>query len=596
MAVRRYRPRIEGLQARQMMAGDVALDFDSILVSKQETTQQEQKSAAAILEVRAFGEMTGASDKVVDHAVEQVTAAIESGKDVAKVTDDMNLAIVVDAMNMPKESLQSGLSANELLQFSGTLLTLDKSADTILSDPKTFVRIGQEGPKQGVENVYKRSIGNQFGVPKEVWSQFTSKQMLKGISVSELLSDDGSAAKDDKFWSDFAAVEAGKASKDDFLKEWSGGDYSDNVFDDFGTPDGTSQDTTPGDNSAPETDPGSDVPDDSLGEGLENGDDGWIDVQTDPIVTVTHTSDGGFDLQGFDQDGNAISEHFSPDGNGGFSGDQGGYSQGVPPEGSYATTTSEDGETSFWVDTSSGDDDSDNGGDSGSGDDGSDDGDGNDDDSSDDSSADSDNSSNEESDTDETPVPDQTDTPDHLLLWALMNAQSPAGQQILEMIEAAVAYAQNFGGKVDPVDEQSAIATPLLIWSLTHPDNPIGQAYLDSIGQSLDQLDTAGGVDNHPDGFAANLWDLAFSSSNIDLIMAGGGLIDPIDDSSGGTKAGDDGIVPIIGTKGGLGGTLADDDEGAGDNDSGESFLINVDVVFSLNLGMIDALASSIAK
>ena len=50
-----------------------------------------QKTAVAILQVRAFGELTGASEKVVDHAMEQVFATIRAGGDIAKVTDAMRL-------------------------------------------------------------------------------------------------------------------------------------------------------------------------------------------------------------------------------------------------------------------------------------------------------------------------------------------------------------------------------------------------------------------------------------------------------------------------------------------------------------------------
>tara|TARA_R110002049_G_scaffold285698_4_gene466976 strand:+ start:95925 stop:97733 length:1809 start_codon:yes stop_codon:yes gene_type:complete len=595
-------PRIESLSSRLLLAADVspkdepAIENAPTAIEQVDKASKVDKVAEATLQVRALGEMMDADESLIEESIKKVAEAIAAGDDVQKVTADTNLAILVDGMALPEEALRSGLTASQLLDFKATLAQIDNDDTKILHDPQTFIQIRKDGPAKGVDNIYKKSIGTQFGVPKSLWDQLTGKQMLDGVSLSEVLANNDEPAQSEKFWSDLEKVQNGTASKGEFLKDWSGGDYTDSPLDDFLGDDDT-EDAASG--TATENATQSDVADE-----LDTVDDGWIDVDDDtdnldgewidadftPHGSVTHTPDGGFDLSGISEDGYDISEHFSPDGNGGFTGSEGGYSASLPPEGTYSVETSDDGETFVVVTT--GNDDS--GGDDDSGD-ANDDGDGDNDDDS--GSADGDSgssdeqSSDDESESDETPVPDQSEQPDHLLLWALMNAQSPAGQQVLSMIGAAIASAQNYGGTVDPIDEMNDVSDAILVWSMQNPANPVAQAYLKSIDQAIQSKDDAGGTENNPDRFEINVWHLAASKSNIDLIMSGGGRVDPADGD--GNTAGLGGFFPVIGPGGGLFGWAQASEDGDDPSDDG-FFGMNVDFVLTLNLINIDAFSSAL--
>lgn len=543
------------------------------------TSQRNDPKAVAVLEIEALGEMFGADEAVIQRAKDAIQNASVEGNAVRQTANDVTLLIVVDGMTLPKEAAKAGLSASELMKFADTLAKIEPDDREILTNPKTYIQILNEGPEKGVDNIYKKSLGTKFGVPKELWGGMTSERMLNGISLSELLSD-GQAATDRNYWDGLDNVQNGKGSKEDFLNQWSGGDYTNSPLDDFIGDDSVSDD---GEQPIPDS-PSGEIDENEWidADDLQDIEGEWVDDPNADIPgaygNVTHTPDGGFDISGYNENGDYFSEHFAPNGNGGFTGSNGGYSSQVPAEGTYGVSTGDDGATEIYVSTESGDDSADSGSDSdGTGDSGS------DDDSSDDSdNGSSSDDSNDDSEADETPVPNQSDAPGHLLLWALMNAHSPAGQQVLGMIRAAVASAQNYGGKIDPIDEGSRLSGTALRWSLMNPKNPAAQAYLEMISQVVGQADADGGTDNNPDQWLSNLSHLAGSTVNVDFILAGGGLIDPVD-SDGSYLWG---WSPIRGPEGGT--------EAESDDEDG-SFAINVDFLFTTSFINFDAFEAALA-
>ncbi len=255
----------------------------------------------------------------------------------------------------------------------------------------------------------------------------------------------------------------------------------------------------------------------------------------DGIYTTEYSNDGTYTVS--DMWGNEVSS-----GTGKPSDDS------VP--GATTTETSDDGTEATFAgssDESSDEDESDNGG---SSDDGCNQGDGNCSNDDDEAPAEDDEEATTDTETSDNSTPNPNDQGDRSegLAWAMQNPNNPLARQILK--DAATAIIEN--SAYCQLGCSEAEAKGGLLWAMLNPGNPLAQNILANTAQAIAGnagSGQTGGVDDNP-AYESNEGVSEQDLMRIELIIAGGGVVDPPEASGSGSGSAPDspltgGVGPI---------------------------------------------------
>ena len=141
-----------------------------------------------------------------------------------------------------------------------------------------------------------------------------------------------------------------------------------------------------------------------------------------------------------------------------------------------------------------------------------------------------------------TPNPNEQDSVGDGLAWAMQNPDNPLAKQILK--DAANAIIENSGycqlGCADATNDGG------LLWAMLNPANPIAQAILATAAESINSNSgngQAGGANDNPAIGLASAEDIY----RLEFILAGSGVIDPVDGEGGNTPDDPTTGAPITG-------------------------------------------------
>lgn len=283
------------------------------------------------------------------------------GKDRSDTSTEQEQRLVLMAQTgLAAEALESGKTLPEIFDFAASMMFFD--GDERLSDPKTWSKVSELGTEAVLADTVRENLEIPEGVAVDAgpwdllwladtiervggdprderwWNDFIGalrekegipKGALPDAGVEELLEGladiqgVGGDPSDINIWDDLAAVGSGDMSPEDFIKKWGSSDdegQGQGSQDGGNTGSGTSSGTEapygdgqpiPGGTSGDSSDDGtgSETPSDGDSE-TGQGDSGWT-------VTTEHTDDGGFDLT-ICNGNRCETQHFVPDGNGGF--------------------------------------------------------------------------------------------------------------------------------------------------------------------------------------------------------------------------------------------------------------------------------------
>ncbi len=132
-----------------------------------------------------------------------------------------------------------------------------------------------------------------------------------------------------------------------------------------------------------------------------------------------------------------------------------------------------------------------------------------------------------------TPNPNESDDRSKGLAWAMQNPDNPLAQQILK--DAATAIIEN--SAYCQLGCSEAEAKGGLLWAMLNPDNPLAQSILADTAQAVADNSGSGqtgGVGDNP-AYESNEGVSEQDLMRIELIIAGGGVVDPPESSGSGS-------------------------------------------------------------
>lgn len=165
--------------------------------------------------------------------IRDVAEIVETGavfgldrKRVGKLVDDylkdqspasmekVNREIVEAGLGLPDQASEAGLSAEEMVEFAGGVSAIG-GAD-LLGSNELWNSVANGGVDAGLITAHK----DIFDFPDEAYSDGKFDSVLEGQGEAAKL---GADTDDPQYWSDFAKVNAGELSADDFVERHTGG-------------------------------------------------------------------------------------------------------------------------------------------------------------------------------------------------------------------------------------------------------------------------------------------------------------------------------------------------------------------------------------